>query len=251
VNVLITGAGGGLGRELCERFLQLQCRVHICDIDEAALRTLATAHPNLRYSVADVANTRQVETMIEQAYEWMGSINVLVNNVGIAGPSAPIEAIPDEDWLAVLQANLLGAVRCIRGVLPRMKQQGSGSIINVSTTSVITRPLNRATYVVSKAALESLTICIAREAGPFGIRCNTVRPGMMRNDRLLKVMARVAEQTHRSTGEVIAEQLKFVSMRTMVEMRDVANAIIFLASSEAHHVSGQVFAVDGDFGWEI
>jgi NAD(P)-dependent dehydrogenase (short-subunit alcohol dehydrogenase family) len=250
MNVLVTGAAAGLGRVVCERFAARGCRVHVCDVDEANLRSLADSTSGVRYSVADVGSASDVDAMIAAALQWMGSVDVLVNNVGVAGPRQPVEAISDAEWLDVLQANLLGAVRCIRGVLPRMQQQQSGVIVNVSTGSVRTRPLNRSPYTVSKAALESLSWCIAREAGPFGVRCNVVRPGIMRNERLQRVLQRVAEQTGRSLDSVLGEQLQFVSMRTMVEMDEVANAIAFLASPEARHISGQIIAVDGDFAWE-
>jgi NAD(P)-dependent dehydrogenase (short-subunit alcohol dehydrogenase family) len=249
--VLVTGAAAGLGRVVCERFAALGDRVHICDVDASQLRTVAAALPGVRHTVADVGRREDVEQLIEAAVSWMGRIDVLVNNVGIAGPHAPVERTADEAWLEVLGANLMGAVRCIRSVLGGMKSRGRGAIVNVSTTSVVTRPLERAPYVVSKAALESLTMCVAREAGPYGVRCNTVRPGMMDNARLRRVVARVAESTHRSESDIIAEQLKFISMRTMVSMDEVASAIVFLASDEARHISGQTIAVDGDFAWEI
>lgn len=248
--VLITGAAGGFGRVLSERFAAQAARVHVCDVDAANLATLAEASENVRYSVADVANASDVDDVIAAALQWLGGVDVLVNNVGIAGPRDPVESIGDAEWLTVLQANLLGAVRCIRGVLPGMKAQGSGAIINISTGSVLTRPLNRAPYTVSKAALESLSGCIAREAGPFGVRCNVVRPGIMKNARLYRVIARVAEQTGRTAVSVLDEQLQFVSMRTVVEMDEVASAVLFLASSEARHISGQTIAVDGDCAWE-
>lgn len=248
--VLITGAGGGLGRAVCERFAAIGARVHTCDVDAAGLSSLSASMSNVRHSVADVGKASDVEGLIADAMQWMGAIDVLVNNVGVAGTRQPIEATSDAEWLSVLQANLLGAVRCIRGVLPRMKQQGNGAIVNISTTSVLTRPLDRSPYTVSKAALESLSWCIAREAGPFGIRCNVVRPGIMKNERLYRVLARVAEQTGRSVEDILEEQLQFVSMRSMVEMDEVAGVVLFLASPQARHISGQVIAVDGDFAWE-
>lgn len=248
--VLITGAAAGLGRVVCERFVALGCRVHVCDVDETNLRTLAFENSSVRYSVADVGRANDVDALVTDALAWLGSVDVLVNNVGVSGPRQPVEAISDTVWLDVLQANLLGAVRCIRGVLPKMQEQHSGVIINVSTGSVHTRPLNRSPYTVSKAALESLSSCLAREVGPFGVRCNVVRPGIMRNERLQRVLSSVAEQTGRTLDSVLAEQLEFVSMRSMVEMDEVASVIVFLASPEARHISGQVISVDGDMGWE-
>jgi NAD(P)-dependent dehydrogenase (short-subunit alcohol dehydrogenase family) len=206
LHVLITGAAGGLGRVLCQRFVAMGASVHVCDVDASNLRALADSTVNVRYTVADVGRSSDVDALTREALKWMGTIDVLVNNVGVAGPRHPIEAISDLEWLEVLQANLIGAVRCIRGVLPRMKEQRFGSIVNVSTSSVQTRPLNRSPYTVSKAALESLSWCIAREAGPFGVNCNVVRPGIMKNERLNRILALVAAQTGRTAESVLEEQ---------------------------------------------
>lgn len=103
---------------------------------------------------------------------------------------------------------------------------------------------------VSKAALEALTLSVAREVGPFGVRCNAIRPGMMDNERMHHVLTRVAADTGKTREEVLQQELEFISMRTMVRMEEVARAALYLCSENAVHVTGQLLAVDGGAEWE-
>lgn len=247
-NVVITGAGDGLGRAMRELFLANGDRVHICDVKLDAEAN--SSSKSLRGTVCDVGNSVAVARLFEEVATWMPRVDVLVNNVGISGPRAPLESTSDDDWLEILQVNLLGAVRCMRHVLPAMKASRSGALLSISTSSVLTRPLNRSPYTVSKAAIEALTASIAREVGPQGIRCNAVRPGMMDNARMHRVLQRVAADSGKPVKEVLQGELQFISMRSMTPMQAVAQMALFLCSDSAAHVTGQVVAVDGGSEWE-
>lgn len=251
-HVLITGGGAGLGRVLCERFLAEGANVYVCDIDARALHALQeqVASDRLRTAACDLAKPAEVEAWLQSVQRWSPHVDVLINNVGLAGSRAPLERIADLEWLQVMEANLLTAVRCARAVLPAMKARRRGVIVNISTASVHTLPAQRSPYVVTKAALEALTLALAREVGEFGIRCNVVRPGLMNNERGRRVIERVAAQTGRSTQEVLEQELQFVAMKSMVEMEEVAAAVLYLASHEARHVTGQILSVDGGIAWE-
>lgn len=247
-NIVITGGSGGLGRVLRELFLINRDNVHIADVqlDSAS----DASRDNMRATRCNVGSIADVDRLFDEVAQWMPHVDVLINNVGIAGPRAPLEAVSEQDWGEVIGVNLLGAVRCMRRVLPAMKQAGRGVVLNVSTSSVATRPLHRSPYNVSKAALEALTQSVAREVGPFGVRCNAIRPGMMDNERMHRVLRRVAEQSGKSVPEVLEQELKFVSMRTMVSMSEVAQLAWFLCSPDAGHITGQLVAVDGGAEWE-
>lgn len=249
-NVLITGAGEGLGRVTAELFAAAGDHVFACDISATALESLKSQGVAVMARVTDVADVAQIETLFTEVWSHAARIDVLINNVGVAGPRAAVEDIALGDWTHTLNANLTGAFWMMRGVLPRMKQARSGVILNVSTASVRTLPEWRSPYVVSKAGLESLTRVVAREAGPHEVRCNAVQPGGMINARLDRILRRVAEQSGKSVAEVEREHLKFVSMRTRVAMREVADMLYYLASEAARHVTGQIIAVDGDVQWE-
>jgi NAD(P)-dependent dehydrogenase (short-subunit alcohol dehydrogenase family) len=175
---------------------------------------------------------------------------VLVNNVGIAGARAPADELTDGQWLESLQANFLGAARCVRHVASGMKRARAGLIVGISTVSVRTLPPARAAYVVSKAALEALSMQLARELGPFGIRSNVIRPGGMDNERMRRVLRECAEAEGLDWDTVLARELSSSSMRTLVSMHDVAAMVLHLASDAARHVTGQLIEVDGGVQWE-
>lgn len=248
--VIITGIAEGLGRTLVDTFLERGDRVIGCDLAGPSLERLKVARPDVQVMAADVASPNDLAAFFEFAFHNLAAVDVLVNNVGIAGPRAPADEVTLEDWQSSLQTNLTGAFLCIQKVLPAMKQQKAGSIVNVSTGSVRTLPPCRAPYITSKAALEGLTRAIAREVGPFGVRCNAVQPGMMDNARLKRVLDRVAMQSGRSSAEVEAELLQYVSMRSKVSMGEVASMIAYLTTESARNVTGQIIAVDGNIEWE-
>jgi len=231
-------------------FARQGARVFGCDVDDGALTSLATDLPEVIAKRADVSDPADVDAFFRMIGQHTDAVDVLVNNVGIAGPRAPLEEVTLAEWQQSLQTNLTGAFLCIRQVLSGMKTRHHGSIINVSTGSVRTLPPCRSPYVVSKGALESLTRTLAREVGPFGVRCNAIQPGMMDNARLMRVLTRVAQQSGKTLQDVEAEQLQFVSTRSKVQMSEVAAMVLFLASDAARNITGQIIGVDGGIEWE-
>jgi len=248
--IVITGVGEGLGRTLAELYASRGERVVGCDIERAGLEELRRRHPSVEVVPADVSRPEDVAALFAVVSAGGSTVEALINNVGIAGPRANIEDISIEDWNASIQTNLTGAFLCIKHVLPGMKFRRSGAIVNVSTGSVRTLPPGRSPYITSKVALEGLTRAVAREAGPFNVRCNAVQPGLMDNARLARVLSRVAQQSGKSTADIEAEALSFVSMRSKVQMSEVAATVDFLCSDAARHVTGQIIAVDGGVEWE-
>jgi NAD(P)-dependent dehydrogenase (short-subunit alcohol dehydrogenase family) len=249
-NVVITGAGTGLGRVTAELFAAEGDRIYACDISPEALRSLESAGQVALCSTVDVSSREAVQRFFAEIWSRVEYVDVLINNVGVAGPRAPLELIEPQDWAHTLDANLNAAFWTMREVLPRMKQRRGGCILNVSTASVHTLPEGRTPYITSKAALEALTLAVAREAGPFGVRCNAVRPGFMDNERLKMILTRVAQHSERTLAEVERDELRFVSMRSKIDMSEVALMLHYLASSAARHVTAQIIAVDGGVQWE-
>lgn len=250
LNIAITGAASGLGRVIAERFSKIGYRVFACDSSEEAIAELGRSGFVALATRVDVSDREQIESWFKDIYAKSASLDVLVNNVGVAGPHAGVEEMELKDWHETLNANLHSALITVRLALPAMKRARSGSIINVSTISVSTNPVHRVPYVVSKAALEALTLAVAREAGPFNIRCNAVRPGMMNNERLMRILRRVAAQSGRTVEEVEGDQLRYIWMRKKVEMLEVSQLIEFLASDAACSITGQIISVDGGMSWE-
>lgn len=250
MNIAITGAASGLGRVVAKRFSAAGHRVFACDVSEEGIADLAHSGIAALAKQVDVSDSTQIESWFKDIYAQVPRLDVLVNNVGVAGPRAEITQFDLKDWHATFDANLHAAVVTMRLALPAMKEARCGSIINVSTVSVLTNPVDRAPYVVSKSALEALTMAVAREAGPFNVRCNVVRPGMMNNERLKLILERVALQTGRTVEEVKNEQLRYIWMGRAVEMVEVAQLIEFLASDAARSITGQIVGVDAGMRWE-
>jgi len=248
--VVITGIAEGLGRTLAALYAERGERVFGCDIGLAGLEELRRDHPGIEAVRADVSRPEDVAALFAAVGAAGAPVDILVNNVGIAGPRANIEDVSLEDWNASIQANLTGAFLCIKHALPGMKARRGGAIVNVSTGSVRTLPPARSPYIASKTALEGLTRAVAREVGSFNVRCNAVQPGLMDNARLARILQRISDQTGKPAAEIEAEALSFVSMRTKVQMSEVAAMVDFLCSDAARHVTGQIVAVDGGVEWE-
>ncbi len=249
-NVVVTGGGDGIGLATAQQFLANGDRVHICDVNPDSVNDTVNTNTGIRGTAADVADPADVERVFLEAAEWMGGVDVLVNNVGISGPRAPIEEMSYEDWERTIRVNLHGTFHCVKQVLPGMKERRHGVIINISTASVQTIPLNRSVYNVSKWGVEGLTLTVAREVGPYNIRVNAIRPGFINNARSQAIVKRIADQTERSVDEVEASFFKFISMQTKIEPVEIADMAVFLASDGAKHVTAQVIAVDGLIEWE-
>ncbi|WP_119419038.1 SDR family NAD(P)-dependent oxidoreductase [Desertibaculum subflavum] len=187
---IITGASLGLGAAIARRFVEEGASVALCARDGTALDTVVAA---LQYIAvpgqkvlgmpADVARTADVETLVAQAIEAFGGLDVLVNNAGVYGPMGPLETVPWAAWVEAIAINLHGTVYPCRAVLPHFKARGRGKIINISGGGA-TNPLpNISAYAASKAAVVRFTETLAEETRGFGIDVNAVAPGAL-NTRL-------------------------------------------------------------------
>ena len=249
-SVLVTGGGDSVGRVMAERFAARGDRVHICDMRADALATTLAANPAMRGTLADVGEPAALARVVAEAGDWLGDISVLVNNVGIGGPRAAIEDIALEDWDRSLAVNVTAMFHAMKLVVPGMKRRGGGAIVNFSSGSTRTRLPQRTAYVVSKFAVEGLTLNAARELGPFGIRCNAILPGMIDNARMQGIVAAKARETGRTMDEVEAGYLRFISLRSKTAPADLAEMVLFLASPAGRIVTGELIAVSGNLEWE-
>lgn len=248
--VLITAGAAGIGRALTVAFLERGAHVAVCDIDPEALAALEEEWPQAITGRVDVGDAAAVDDWFDDVTDQWESIDVLVNNAGIGGPNASLESISHEDWSRCVDVNLGGAFHFIRNAARVMKPQRSGCILNISTPSAVLGLPNRAPYVASKAGLLGLTLTVARELGPFNIRCNAILPGAVDNPRGRRVLSAVAERARIPVEEAEASLLRHISMRNWVQASEIADMAVFLASDAARHVTGQRIAVDGNVEWE-
>lgn len=244
--VLITAAATGIGREMVNQFAEAGAKLFVSDIDGAALGELACAHPEVGCLACDAADTGQVDSFVDQALAALGGVDVLVNNVGIAGETAPIEEMDPEAFDRVFTVNVGGHMRPTRRVVPHMKRAGAGSIINVSSLAgKLAMPL-RTPYAASKWAVLGFTQTLAAELGAFGIRVNAILPGPVAGPRVERAIADKARARGVAYKVVEQEYLNMTSMRKMIDPADIASMAVYLASDAARSVSGQFIGVDGD-----
>jgi len=248
--VMVTGAAAGAGAEIARQFLGAGARVAVCDIDAQAVTTMSAATPAILGQVCDVGDDAAVDRLFVWLVARFGGLDVLVNNVGIAGPTAKAEDVTADDWEHTLRVNVGSHFYCCRRAIPLMKQAGGGAIINISSTSARTGLPLRLPYLVSKAAVLSLTSNLARELGPSGIRVNAILPGGMRGERLQKVIGAKAAALGVTPAEYESELVRFISLRTLVEPTDIAAMAVFLASPAARFVTGQQIGVCGNVEYE-
>lgn len=248
--VLVTAGGSGIGAAIAAAFAQAGAKVAVCDIDERALAGFAASQPNTLAIRANVSDADEVGAVYERVVSEFGGLDVLVNNAGIAGPTAEVGDVTVEQWRQVMAVNLTGPFLTIRAFAETFKRQGVGCIINVSSTSARHAIPRRTPYVASKCGLEGLSASVAREMGPHGIRSNVIAPGFVDNERSTRIIARLAEARGVDAQSVEAEALAFISLRRKVQMEEIAGVCQFLASDQAAAITAQVIPVDANVEWE-
>jgi NAD(P)-dependent dehydrogenase (short-subunit alcohol dehydrogenase family) len=243
--VIITAAATGIGRVTAEAFLAAGAKVHVCDVDEAGLQGFKSAQPAVGITVADVADAAQVDRLFDDAQHSLGGLDIMVNNAGIAGPTANVEDVHPDDWRRTLAVNLEATYLCCRRAVPILKQNRSGAIINLSSAAGIHGFARRTPYASAKWAIVGLTKSLALELGPFGVRVNCICPGAVEGDRIERVIKAEAKATGKPEDEVRKNSVRYTAMKTFVSPQDIANMILFLCSSQGARISGQALPVDG------
>lgn len=244
--VVVTAAATGIGRATLESFVAAGARAYVCDVDEAGLEDLRQALPGVGTIVADVADPAAVDALFELAIAQLGGLDILINNAGIAGPTAAIEQIEPADWARTLEVNLTGQYLCARRAVPHIRAAGGGSIVNLSSAAGRFGFALRTPYAASKWAVIGLSKSLAIELGPDQIRVNAICPGAVEGERIDRVIAAKAEALGLTFEAMRAELVEKASMKRMVSPQDIANMILYLCSYAGRLVSGQVIGVDGN-----
>jgi NAD(P)-dependent dehydrogenase (short-subunit alcohol dehydrogenase family) len=242
---LISGGAAGIGRTIACAFLADGYGVHICDSSRENVEAFVAENPAATASIADVADAAQVETVFADLADRYGRLDVLVNNAGIAGPTARVQDISIDDWDECIGVDLSGLFYMTRLAVPLLRQRDGSSIINIASTAALHGYPLRSAYAASKWAQVGLTKTWAMELGPDGIRVNTISPGSVEGPRIDAVIQREAVQRDLTPEQVRDVYLRQTSMRTFITADDVASMAVFLASEGAARVSGQIIAVDG------
>jgi NAD(P)-dependent dehydrogenase (short-subunit alcohol dehydrogenase family) len=245
LRVVVTAGGAGIGAAIASAFAADGGRVHVCDLDAAVLESLGERESRITGTKVDVSDEKQLDAWLRVALEDLGGIDVLVNNAGIAGPTANVEDVEYQDWRRCIEVGLDSHFLTSRRVAPVMKQQRSGSIINISSTAGQVGYGQRTPYAAAKWAVIGLTKSLAVELGPFGVRVNAICPGSVSGDRMDRVIAAQAAATGASPESIEAEYTQAQSIGRFVRPEEIADMCRFLGSPAAAMVSGQAIAVDG------
>ncbi|MBJ6124358.1 SDR family oxidoreductase [Microvirga splendida] len=246
LRVLVTAGAAGIGLEIARSFVREGSKVHVCDVDDAALASLLTSDPDLTQSRADVASRSDVSRLFDEALQGLGGLDVLVNNAGIAGPTARVDEVDPEDWDRTLSVNITGQFNCARLAVRHLRESGNASIVNLSSAAGRFGFPLRSPYSAAKWATVGFTKTLAMELGPLGIRVNAILPGVVEGERIRRVIGSKAAARGISYEEMENELLRHVSLRTAVTPQQIADQIVFLCSPRGRTISGQAIAIDGD-----
>jgi NAD(P)-dependent dehydrogenase (short-subunit alcohol dehydrogenase family) len=247
LRVLVTAGASGIGAAVARAFCEAGAHVHVCDIDRTALDRLATETPAITGSLADASVPEDVDLVFDDVRGTLGGLDVLVNNAGIAGPTAGIDAIDAAQWERTVAVNLNSHFLFARRAVPLLKASRSNPCI-VVMSSVAGRLgyAYRTPYAATKWAVVGMTKSLAIELGPEGVRVNAILPGTVEGERMDAVIAARAATAGVSAEEMRETYIRKTSLRRMVSADDVAAMTLFLASPAARNVSGQAVSVDAN-----
>ncbi|MYU22001.1 SDR family oxidoreductase [Streptomyces sp. SID8352] len=241
--VFVSAGASGIGLATAQRFQEVGAEVLVSDSDASALKSAAAA--GLRTIKADAASGESIVEVVAAIGKELGGLDVLVNNAGIAGPTAAIEQVELADWQATMRINVDSQFLHIKHLTPLLCASKAPAIVNLSSVAGLRAFRDRSAYSASKWAVVGLTKTAAAELGPAGIRVNAVCPGVIAGPRLDRVIAAKADALGIGIDEARGLFVAQTALGKESTARDVADAIVFLAGDLARTISGQVLSVDG------
>lgn len=242
--VLITAGAAGIGRAIAQRFVDAGADVWVTDIAEAAVESARSQ--GLQATVSNAADESQVMALAAEVKESWTTLDVLVNNAGIAGPTGAVEEIDSQAWRSTFDVNIHSQFYCVKHFLPLLRTSEKASIVNLSSAAGRLGMGGRSPYSATKWAVVGLTKTLAIELGGENIRCNAICPGAVGGPRIEAVIESKAEMLGKSVKEVTGLYTGQSSLNKLADASDIGNMAVFLASDMASHVNGQAMAVDGN-----
>jgi len=252
---IVTGAAKGMGAEICLALAREGAHLALAAREVAPLGKLSGEIEKLgRHALVeptDVTDEAAVERLVERTKNTLGGrIDILINAAGVTGPvETPVWEIKTEDWDQVLAANVKGTFLPIKHVLPTMIAQRYGKIVNISGTSGLRGYKLRAAYSSSKWALRGLTRTVALDAGGYNVNVNAVHPGIVDGPRMQRLCREKAKKRGWTPEQVYEEYVQEMALRRVTTARNIADAVVFLASDASQNMTGQSITVDG--GWDV
>jgi NAD(P)-dependent dehydrogenase (short-subunit alcohol dehydrogenase family) len=246
LRVLVTAGANGIGLAIARAFVREGAKVHICDIDEAALAALSSSDPAITQTKCDVADRLAVKWMFEEATGNLRGLDVLVNNAGVAGPTSKLEEMNPEDWDRCLEVCLTSQFNCARLAVPLLRNSKNASIVNVSSAAGRLGFAMRTPYAAAKWGVIGFTKSLSIELGPDNIRVNAILPGLVAGDRQRRVLEAKAQQRGISYAEMERTAFSYTSIKEYVTPDQIADQILFICSPRGKTISGQAISICGD-----
>lgn len=240
---IITGATGGIGAATARRFLDEGAKVFLVDLDEDALRELATElGDRVGYQQADVSSEEASQAYVQACVERFGALHILFANAGTEGRLAPLPETRADDFRRVIDVNLMGVFFGIKHAAPAILSSGGGSIVITSSVAGFIGSPGLGPYCSSKHAVNGLMKTAAQELGPQGVRVNTVNPGAVDN----RMMRSIEEQAAPGAGHLVKEKFSaMVPLGRYSTNEEIAAMAAFLASEDSTGCNGTSYVVDG------
>ena len=242
---LVTGGSRGIGRATCRSLARQGWHVVAVGRDQTALtdtaQSIASAGGTCAIARCDARDRDAIERCVREVESRYGRIDLLVNNAGggSTGRPHPTDELPDQEWTETIALNLTGVYRFCRAVVPAMKARGSGCILNVASIAAHTASnLSSSAYTAAKTGLVGFARHLAKEVGPYGIRVNTIAPGIIASER---VAAKYESYTENERAGLLAR----IPLGRIGRIEEVANVIAFLASDAASYIHGALIDVNG------
>jgi NAD(P)-dependent dehydrogenase (short-subunit alcohol dehydrogenase family) len=243
---IVTAGASGIGRVVARTLHAAGAKVAVCDISESALQAFQDENPEVKAYQCDVRDAAAVTAVTEEMIGLLQGVDILVNNAGIAGPTKSVEDITPAQWDETIAVNLNAQFYFCRSVIPHLKRQRSGSIINLSSAAGRLGFPNRTPYAAAKWGVIGFTQSLAMELGEFNIRANAVLPGSVSGERMNRVIAERAKLLSISEEAAWADELKNISMHKMIDPEEIADLIAFVCSPSGRSISGQSLGICGN-----
>jgi 3-oxoacyl-[acyl-carrier protein] reductase len=243
---LVTASSKGIGFAISKALLTAGANICICSRNEDNLRTAAAALSKERvFALAgDIADPKFLASLVEQSNARFGNIDILVNNSG-GPPPGEVLSLTEEQWLGAINGNLLSVVRLSGLVIPGMKSNGWGRIVNLTSTAAREPAAGMVLSNVTRAGVAAYTKTLAQEVGPFGITVNTILTGGVLTDRLQSLLERNIKDTGESFEDALARIEKTIPVRHIATPEEFAQMALFLVSPQASYINGAAIPVDG------
>jgi 3-oxoacyl-[acyl-carrier protein] reductase len=237
---LVTGSARGIGRAISLALAEKGANIAVNDVDikgaEEVAKQISSMGRRAKAIKADISNLKEVKRMVQEAFAFFGRIDILINNAGIIRRGS-LEDHSEEDWDKVIAVNLKGTFNCAKEIVPLMKKQGYGKIVNISSVVGKVGDIASApSYGASKGAINAFTKSLARELAPYGINVNAVAPHAIETEMS-------AEWSEEKRRQIISQ----IPLGRLGKPEEVAEAVAFLVSDGAAFITGEILDVNGGY----